>query len=576
MQTRLQKQLRLHRLLNLTDVYSSNSSSMSLLQLHTYTVRPNDTLSHIATRLSVPLAAILETNGLLDAHHIDVGQVLRIPSAEMTMLAQPLASCNFLKNPSFEVLEQRQGSTRIKAAHWQDMRLKADQQYAIDSSKSRSGRSAMKLESLSERKTAVVVKDLTLLIPDGTYDWWPLTLNISASPRGLRLEAATIFVMLRGARGCVWLDDFSLVEVEGEAEKERERAKEMREEVIASRISSSLPRTRFWEEVEETLKMTGMHLELFHRRSHLSPQPQQVTLVSHLPVSRLAELTAQLRQEGGEARVALTAGCRSWRSLASVCVLVSNEEEKRAAIDRAAERLVRGGSKCMFSLRLSLQLEKQTCNKVISWKPSSLREPLQTRCEPVCLALLLLPHDVEAAQTEEKLNLIRLFDQRVLRQFQQLEAPRAHAPVDYERWIGATRPYAVTYQHDFAPFLLCRRDVPRFDTRFVGDVGGRSSHAYELSRRGYNFLVLHDAFLVLHGPQHASRGFINTTRLTIHHAWTAGEHVTREPLSMHLNQLKLLLKFPQPNQPSDSSNTVYERQRRAIPSQLMLGRERSS
>ena len=64
-------------------------------------------------------------------------------------------------------------------------------------------------------------------------------------------------------------------------------------------------------------------------RSHLSPQPQQVTLVSHLPVSRLAELTAQLRQEGGGARVALTGGCRSWRSLASVCVLVSNEEEKR-------------------------------------------------------------------------------------------------------------------------------------------------------------------------------------------------------------------------------------------------------
>ena len=72
MQTRLQKQLRLHRLLNLTDVYSSNSSSMSLLQLHTYTVRPNDTLSPIATRLSVPVAAILDTNGLLDAHHIDV------------------------------------------------------------------------------------------------------------------------------------------------------------------------------------------------------------------------------------------------------------------------------------------------------------------------------------------------------------------------------------------------------------------------------------------------------------------------------------------------------------------------
>jgi len=116
-----------------------------------------------------------------------------------------------------------------------------------------------------------------------------------------------MFVRMGGARGSLWLDDFSLVEVEGG-----------REDAKVAVSPALLPRASFWKEAEEALGMLGMRLERFHRRSSFSPQPQQVTLVSHLAVRGLPALTQQLS---------------SWSSFASVCLVVAKEEEK-AVIDK--------------------------------------------------------------------------------------------------------------------------------------------------------------------------------------------------------------------------------------------------
>jgi LysM repeat protein len=45
----------------------------------TYTVRPGDTLSAIASRLHTTVAALVSRNGIKDPDHIAVGQVLRLP-----------------------------------------------------------------------------------------------------------------------------------------------------------------------------------------------------------------------------------------------------------------------------------------------------------------------------------------------------------------------------------------------------------------------------------------------------------------------------------------------------------------
>ena len=53
----------------------------------TYVVQAGDTLSEIAERFSVPLAALTEKNGLADPHLIVEGQVLALPVPESALVA---------------------------------------------------------------------------------------------------------------------------------------------------------------------------------------------------------------------------------------------------------------------------------------------------------------------------------------------------------------------------------------------------------------------------------------------------------------------------------------------------------
>lgn len=65
-----------------------------------------------------------------------------------------------------------------------------------------------------ERERAdLFLKDLTIVIPSGSYGWWPLTIEIPPPPEwaGNRVAvAATLHVMMRGASGVLWVDDVSL------------------------------------------------------------------------------------------------------------------------------------------------------------------------------------------------------------------------------------------------------------------------------------------------------------------------------------------------------------------------------
>ncbi len=53
------------------------------IQEDTYIVQPNDTLAKIATRYSVPLSAIIESNAIENADYLEVGQTLIIPPPDL-------------------------------------------------------------------------------------------------------------------------------------------------------------------------------------------------------------------------------------------------------------------------------------------------------------------------------------------------------------------------------------------------------------------------------------------------------------------------------------------------------------
>eukprot|EP00802_Teleaulax_amphioxeia_P017816 Tamp_17983.p1 GENE.Tamp_17983~~Tamp_17983.p1 ORF type:complete len:452 (-),score=43.28 Tamp_17983:2-1255(-) len=68
-------------------------------------------------------------------------------------------------------------------------------------------------------RPAAFVKDLTAHIPEGTYGWWPLSIRVpagaSVGDRGAetvprRPLMLTMFVLMRGARGTLWMDSLSV------------------------------------------------------------------------------------------------------------------------------------------------------------------------------------------------------------------------------------------------------------------------------------------------------------------------------------------------------------------------------
>lgn len=58
--------------------------------------------------------------------------------------------------------------------------------------------------------------------------------------------------------------------------------------------------------------------------------------------------------------------------------------------------------------------------------------------------------------------------------------PKGHAPTDYAKWRTATVPYRVSWQPDFEPYVVVRRDCPKYDQRFVGFGWNKVSHIMEL------------------------------------------------------------------------------------------------
>ncbi|MCL4113662.1 UNVERIFIED_CONTAM: hypothetical protein GTU68_067369 [Idotea baltica] len=71
-----------------------------------------------------------------------------------------------------------------------------------------------------------------------------------------------------------------------------------------------------------------------------------------------------------------------------------------------------------------------------------------------------------------------------------------HAPTNFAKWRTATTPYTVEWKQDFEPYIVVKKDVPAYDTRFVGFGWNKMSHIMELHVIGYEFVVLPNAFIV--------------------------------------------------------------------------------
>lgn len=76
---------------------------------------------------------------------------------------------------------------------------------------------------------------------------------------------------------------------------------------------------------------------------------------------------------------------------------------------------------------------------------------------------------------------------------------QGHAPTDYKKWKGASKPYKVKWAPDFEPYVIVQKNVTKYDERFMGFGWNKVSHIMELGAQGYEFVVLPNAFMI-HSP----------------------------------------------------------------------------
>ncbi|KAI1301775.1 LARGE xylosyl- and glucuronyltransferase 2 [Halotydeus destructor] len=95
-----------------------------------------------------------------------------------------------------------------------------------------------------------------------------------------------------------------------------------------------------------------------------------------------------------------------------------------------------------------------------------------------------------------KAELLSMLDMGTLFTFRYHVWTRGHAPTNYQKWRTATIPYRITWEVDFEPYIVVRRDIPEYDSRFVGFGWNKVSHIMELYAQGYEFIVLPNAFII--------------------------------------------------------------------------------
>jgi hypothetical protein len=195
-----------------------------------------------------------------------------------------------------------------------------------------------------EQRPDVFAKDLTVRVPAGTYGWWPISMvipplsvsNFESGNRHTRASTArtaTLFVLMRGASGTLWLDDFKLSPLrnsESDTRKAGHTAEALPLHLVPKLSDSALDTAN----ANAPLRMEAHHAQLtethdqvapaltadhfvgrhgaitvkrFHKKARQPADMGAVTLVTQLTLERFAALKAQLR---------------AWRSFMSVAVLV--------------------------------------------------------------------------------------------------------------------------------------------------------------------------------------------------------------------------------------------------------------
>ncbi|XP_059705405.1 xylosyl- and glucuronyltransferase LARGE2 isoform X1 [Haemorhous mexicanus] len=273
---------------------------------------------------------------------------------------------------------------------------------------------------------------------------------------------------------------------------------------------------------QQHLMQHRIHLFFLQYEFLALPNPTDVTLVAQLSMDRLQMLEAI---------------CKHWAGPISLALYMSDAEAQQflryaqasevlSARRNVAYHIVyKEGQFYPINLLRNVALANTQTPYVfltdIDFLPmyglyDYLRNSIQQLELPQRKAALIVPAfetlHYRLTFPKSKAELLSMLDMGSLYTFRYHVWPKGHAPTDYAKWRTATVPYRVSWQPDFEPYVVVRRDCPRYDQRFVGFGWNKVSHIMELDAQEYELLVLPNAFMI-HMP-HAPSFDISKFRLS--------------------------------------------------------------
>ncbi|XP_033371085.1 LARGE xylosyl- and glucuronyltransferase 2 isoform X2 [Parus major] len=273
---------------------------------------------------------------------------------------------------------------------------------------------------------------------------------------------------------------------------------------------------------QQHLMQHRIHLFFLQYEFLAFPSPTDVTLVAQLSMDRLQMLEAI---------------CKHWAGPISLALYMSDAEAQQflryaqasevlSARRNVAYHIVyKEGQFYPINLLRNVALANTQTPYVfltdIDFLPmyglyDYLRSSIQQLELPQRKAALIVPAfetlHYRLTFPKSKAELLSMLDMGSLYTFRYHVWPKGHAPTDYAKWRTATVPYRVAWQPDFEPYVVVRRDCPRYDQRFVGFGWNKVSHIMELDAQEYELLVLPNAFMI-HMP-HAPSFDISKFRLS--------------------------------------------------------------
>ena len=106
-----------------------------------------------------------------------------------------------------------------------------------------------------------------------------------------------------------------------------------------------------------------------------------------------------------------------------------------------------------------------------------------------------------------KAELVKKLDLGEILTFRSREWPAGHRATNYPHWRTSTTPFTVPWQEDYEPYIVGLRDMPRYDTRFVGFGWNKVSHILQLHAMGQEMVVVPDVFMI-HQPHSPSMDLV--------------------------------------------------------------------